>query len=365
MKNLKPDKEAFRQVMLGRGSSSRVHFTEIHIDTDIIEYFAKKFNREWIHPSLAEDKKSQEAAITNYIECWYRLGYDYVRFTSDFIFSARLHFPVKKRVGEDTSPLSRGRRNWVEQGKGIITSWQDFEEYDWPSLDEVAVWPLEFASKKLPEGMGIFASEGGVLEALCDKLFGIETLSYLLYDNPKLVKEAADRVGELILGAYSKAIGLDNLIGFFQGEDMGFKTATLISPDALKEYILPWHKRFARLAHDNGLLYVLHNCGYCESIMEDLIEDVKIDGKQSFEDSIMPVTEFKEKYGDRVSVLGGVDMNKLCQLKEEELRHYVRSILDECMPGGGYALGSGNSIANYVPPENYLTMLDEGSKWPE
>ena len=61
--------------------------------------------------------------------------------------------------------------------------------------------------------------------------------------------------------AYKKIMGLDNLIGFFQGEDMGFKTATLFSPDALREYILPWHKRFAQLAHDNGLLYILHNCG--------------------------------------------------------------------------------------------------------
>jgi len=33
------------------------------------------------------------------------------------------------------------------------------------------------------------------------------------------------------------------------------------------------------------------------------------------------------------------------------------------MPGGGYALGSGNSITNYIPVENYLIMLDEGAKW--
>jgi len=58
-------------------------------------------------------------------------------------------------------------------------------------------------------------------------------------------------------------------------------------------------------------------------------------------------------------VLGGVDVNKLCRLKEKELRPYVRDILDKCMPGGGYALGSGN----YIPIENYLIMLDEGAKW--
>jgi len=44
-----------------------------------------------------------------------------------------------------------------------------------------------------------------------------------------------------------------------------------------------------------------------------------------------------------------VDVGKLSQLKEKELRQCVRNILDKCMPGGGYALGSGNSITNYIP----------------
>ncbi len=97
--------------------------------------------------------------------------------------------------------------------------------------------------------------------------------------------------------------------------------------------------------------------------MEDLIKDVKIDAKHSFEDTIMPVTEFKKRYGNRIAVLGGVDVDKLCRLEEKELRGYVRDILDKCMPGGGYVLGSGNSITNYIPLKNYLIMLDEGNKW--
>ena len=28
-----------------------------------------------------------------------------------------------------------------------------------------------------------------------------------------------------------------------------------------------------------------------------------------------------------------------------------------CAPGGGYACGSGNSITNYMPTENYLAMI--------
>jgi len=43
----------------------------------------------------------------------------------------------------------------------------------------------------------------------------------------------------------------------------------------------------------------------------DLINFVGIDTKPSFEDAIMPVAEVKRKYGGRIAILGGVDVNKL------------------------------------------------------
>ena len=365
MKKIRPDREEFKEVILRKKTPSRVHFIELHIDTEVIRYFIEKeFNGKWVEPSLAKDKKSQQLALKNYIEFWYKMGYDCLRLTSDFRFSASLSFASKKRIGKDTALLSRGERQWAEEGKGIITSWEDFENYKWPSIEELDLWPFEFVSENLPEGMGILVSFSmGIMETLCSDLFGLETLSYLLYDDPALIEAVANKVGELIYQAYKKIVGLDNLVGFFQGDDMGFKTSTFVSPDALRKYILPWHKKLAELAHENGLLYLFHACGNVESIMEDLIENVKIDAKHSFEDTVMPVTEFKEKYGDRIGILGGVDVNKLCRLKGEELRHYIRNILEKCMPGGGYALGSGNSVTNYIPIENYRIMLEEGLNW--
>ena len=96
--------------------------------------------------------------------------------------------------------------------------------------------------------------------------------------------------------------------------------------------------------------------------MKDLIEYVKIDALHSFEENCCPITEYKRKYGEKIALLGGVDMDKLGRMSESDLREYVRSILEVCMPGR-YALGSGNGIANYIPVKNYLAMLDEGLKW--
>jgi uroporphyrinogen decarboxylase len=56
-------------------------------------------------------------------------------------------------------------------------------------------------------------------------------------------------------------------------------------------------------------------------------------------------------------------MDFLCRAGEAEVRQRVRRTLEACQPGGGYCLGTGNSVANYIPLGNYLAMLDEGRRF--
>jgi uroporphyrinogen decarboxylase len=68
----------------------------------------------------------------------------------------------------------------------------------------------------------------------------------------------------------------------------------------------------------------------------------------------------KRKYGKRLSLLGGIDVDFLCRSDEKAIRERVRRTLDVCQPGGGYCLGTGNSVTNYIPLDSYLAMVDEG-----
>jgi uroporphyrinogen decarboxylase len=119
----------------------------------------------------------------------------------------------------------------------------------------------------------------------------------------------------------------------------------------------------AEMAHAAGRPYLLHACGKLSDIMDDLIDGVKIDAKHSFEDTIEDVREVKKSYGQRIALLGGIDVDFLCRSTEDEVRARVRDTLEKCMPGGGYVLGTGNSVANYIPVRNYLAMLDEDRKF--
>jgi len=116
------------------------------------------------------------------------------------------------------------------------------------------------------------------------------------------------------------------------------------------------------LAHQAGKLVLLHSCGNLTSIMDDIC-DTGIDAKHSFEDKIMPVESAYQRWSDRIGIVGGVDVNLLSGATEESIRRRTREILDICGSGGRYVLGTGNSVASYIPIRNYLIMIDEGRRW--
>jgi uroporphyrinogen decarboxylase len=55
-------------------------------------------------------------------------------------------------------------------------------------------------------------------------------------------------------------------------------------------------------------------------VIEDLIDDIQIDALHSFQDIVLPIADFKTRYGGRAAALGGIDMDKLCRLDNGSLR---------------------------------------------
>ena len=83
-----------------------------------------------------------------------------------------------------------------------------------------------------------------------------------------------------------------------------------------------------------------------------------IDAKHSNEDAIAPFTRWIEDYGQRVGLLGGFDMDFLCAQSPDAVYAAVLEQAPQFRASArGYALGSGNSIPDYVPVENYLAMV--------
>ncbi|UCB45384.1 MAG: hypothetical protein JSV25_14420 [Spirochaetota bacterium] len=379
IKNPKPDFQNLVDVLYGDKTPERVICAELLIDEEVKRHIIKNyFNELNVPPPSAQrfgstgsdntrDSKEYTAAYKNYhrhlIDFYCRMGYHFIPDLEYYLNFSSLN--SVSRVGKDTALLSRGERYWAEEGIGMIQSWDDFERFPWNRAREMLSYygeHLQFMSKNLPDGMKI-AAQAALYEPVMEWLLGYEGLFYGAHDQPDLVEAVFNIYGQLIYDSYVIAASVEGVGVIWHGDDLGYKTATLLSPELLRKWVFPWFKKFGEIAHKNNKPFWYHCCGNKYEIMEDLIEDVQIDALHAFEDTCSPIIDYKNKYGQRIGLIGGIDIDKLTRLNEEALRNYVREVLDTCMPGGRYIFGSGNSICNFVPVENYLIMLDEGSKW--
>jgi len=350
-----PNWEGLRDCILRKGTPDRVYHIELFLDQEVQDAICKRY-----HLLDGLDEDDPFFLLRRQIIIQRFLGYDYVRCKLD-----NFEMTLKGEAIPDTADLQRAEgRQFMEEHKGPITNWAEFEAYPWPKLTDAATRSLEWYEKNLPDDMCIIMGSG--FTHFCENLtwlMGYETLCYSLYDQRDLVAAISQRLLEIFQQALRRVLEFERVKFIWGSDDMGFRTATLISPADLREFVLPGHKLLAQMAHEAGRPYLLHSCGNLSAIMEDLIEDVRIDAKHSFEDVIEDVVTAKKRYGDRIALLGGIDIDFLCRASEEQIRARVRKTLEECLPGGGYCLGTGNSVANYIPLNHYLAMVDEGRKF--
>lgn len=348
----RPDFDRLRRVLCRRGLPDRVPFIELFADPEIV---AAVLGEQAIYaePDEYDKRKAQLAQRIRYCR---RVGYDFVWAYPRVNFSAR-----KVLLADDPAALSRPQRQWVNEAEGVIESMEEFHAYPWPTPESVDYFDLEYVAEHLPDGMQLIATTSGVLEWVM-WLMGAEPFFLALYDQPDLIEAMFEKIGGLFAAVYATAAEMPKVGAMFLGDDMGYRTGPFIQPEQMRRYLFPQQRRLVQIAHDHGLPFALHACGNLRLVMDDLIDDVGIDAKHSFEDTYMSAGEAKRLYGDRIAILGGVDVGMLVQSDEEQVRAYTRRVLEACMPGGGYALGTGNSVTNYIPVRNYLAMLDEGMK---
>jgi uroporphyrinogen decarboxylase len=268
-------------------------------------------------------------------------GYDYAPFAGGWLFG----FARKERAHAETVSLNDGV---------VITDRASFDAFPWPDMATVDFSVLKDIETALPRGMKLMVfTPDGVLENVIG-LLGYENLCMLLADNPKLVGDVFERVGETLLVFYRRAFGYRSVGLAMVNDDWGFKTQPLLSPSAMRTYVFPWHRRIVEAAHAAGRPAVLHSCGQLECLMDAIINDLRYDGKHSYEDAICPVEQAYRQWGDRIAILGGMDVDFVTRSSPQAIYERAKRML--ALAPKGYALGTGNSVPEYVPDEHYFAM---------
>ncbi len=363
-----PNFEDLRKVLLREHGQRVVPLIELWVDVGIMVAatgIELPYSSTELVKLLNLDKSSPEEAIqfgiryaqlaTAFSEA---VGYDYV------ISTVSVPIPRPGRHLKDNPSQGGKVRVWREEHAGMIADRRGLEDFAWPDLDQINMRPIEFMATLLPPKMKLIAFYPGVFEDLTT-LMGFENMAIKSIEEPELLKDILERLTVLAEAAVERAAAHPAVGAIFYGEDMGFKTGTMLSPAFMRQYVLPCYRRIVAASHKHSKPFILHSCGQIGALMDDLIDVVKIDALHSFQDVIEPVEQVYAKYAGRIAILGGLDMDLLARGTEEQVRARARQILQACAPGGNFAFGAGNSITDFIPLQNYYAMLDELRRWNE
>lgn len=333
---MRPDIEQFKTT-LRRGKGAYVPMIELGV-----------------HPRTKDRFLGKEIrTLGDEIEFWHKAGYDYVKLQPAADFN-----PAKIGAEEHLTYNEDGTlsRKWASENAGVITDFEGFEGYQFPSKSDFDYWRLEEVKQLLPDGMGVIGQYGDIF-TMTWEMMGFEAFSLAIYENPELVKALNEKIGDLVLSMFEYFAQSDAVDVIWYSDDIAFTQGLLVSPDTLHEYFFPWLRKIGMLAHEANKPLLYHTDGVLWDVFDEIV-DCGVDAIHPIEPKAMDIVEVKRRYGDKLCILGNVDVDILARGTRDEIRTIVKRNIEQVGYNGGYCVGSGNSIPEYVLYENYLALLE-------
>jgi uroporphyrinogen decarboxylase len=254
-----------------------------------------------------------------------------------------------RTAGAETS------RNWAAEKEGFITCWTDLETFPWPQPGTVCFDVLDAAARLLPPGMQLLVIAGGMMMT-ARVWMGMERFWMMLGEDSELAVALLEKLQALQIVAIEQALERPAIGAFLLDDDLGHCTGLLENPTFLRQHVFPFYGRVGELVHGKGLPFVMHTDGKVNQIIPDLLA-CRLDALHPIEPKAMDIVTLRRQYGDQLALLGNIDVDLLARGDPDEIRAAVRTRIGQVAPGGGYAIGSSNSVPDYVPTANYRAMV--------
>lgn len=359
--DLKPNFSRVRTALLNQGEPDRVPLAEGGIDIEVKQAF------------LGRPLKS----LADEVEFWVKAGYDFVPLPCGIrlMFSMGFSSDAARQLGDRVSATIHFRRNqysvygdgmkeraWAEEHTGIITSRADFERFAWPEPKDFDYSPFEQVGALLPAGMKVIAYQGWIFTPVW-MMMGFEAFSYALREDPALVEAMFERIGDLQYRIFRRLIEYDCVGAVWMPDDIAYSTGLMVNPRIFRRDLFPWFKRMAEDCAQRGLPLIYHSDGDLTDVLPDIV-DCGFRALHPIEPKAMDILKLKREYGGQLCLMGNLDLGYTLtrgtpQEVEAEAKERIRTIA----PGGGYCLGSANSVPEYVPLANFNAMREAAFKY--
>lgn len=194
---------------------------------------------------------------------------------------------------------------------------------------------------------------------------GFENLCMFFYDNPELVREMIAFWEEYIITLLEKAFEymVPDMVHF--SEDMAYKKFSMISPDMVREFLLPTYRRWGEVIRGAGCpLYGMDSDGFIGELIPiwmeagiNMCDPIEVAAGND-------INQFRKDFGDRMAFRGGVD-KRLIAKGGKAIENEINR-LKPVMDSGGYIPSCDHGIPHDVSWDNYIyyvKLLARATGW--
>lgn len=194
-------------------------------------------------------------------------------------------------------------------------------------------WAAMLREKRTePKPLWIIADRWGGFFGPLRNLLGVEALCMAFYTDPDFVEEMMDTIADYVIAMTDQLLDVVEIDVFGLWEDMAYNHGPLISPDLVRQYMLPRYKRVVEHLKGRGVPWVcLDSDGQIETLVPVWM-DAGIDLIYPFEAAAgNDVVAMRKRFGRDLRMYMGIDkrilvagpeaidaeLQRLCPLIEE------------------------------------------------
>jgi len=187
------------------------------------------------------------------------------------------------------------------------------------------------------------------------QLMGEEALAMACYEQPELLHDILQTIGDTVVRVLERVESLDQLAVH---EDMAGRSGPLLGPKQVEEFIAPYYRRVWNVAQERGArLFKQDSDGDMRPVMPAFLAaglNVMFPCEPT---AGMDIVKLREEYGHRVAFIGGIDKHVLRRSREEivaELEYKIPPLVKS----GGCVFGLDHRIPNGTPLANYRFYIE-------
>jgi uroporphyrinogen decarboxylase len=250
---------------------------------------------------------------------------------------------------------------WNIEESGVISTIEDYDRFPWEEAARLDFSKFHAVEPFLPAGMKIAACSGKVF-TLAWMLMGFQNFCLSFYLQEELVAKVFHQIGRIQVEGAKKLQEIPHVGALWVVDDLSYGSGPMIDPKLIRKYVFPWYEELAAICRKKGMLLLFHSDGNIWPVLDDLIA-IGFEAIHPIDPTSMDINEVKAKVGRKIGILGNIHTDLLASGSPDEVRELTRKRIREIAPGGGYALGSGNSVPNWARFENYQAMRETVLKY--